>query len=172
MKVTAILTLGRDVANGRLDVVGDPLDEVGRVLVLDVEHLLVDFLGRHAAAEERGRGEVAAVARVGRAHHVLGVEHLLRQLRNGERAVLLRAARRQRGEAHHEEVQTRERHQVDGELAEIGVELAGEAQAARDARHDDRDEVVQVAERRSGELEGTKANIFFFHSEKILKGHT
>ena len=41
------------------------LDEVGRILVLDVEHLLVDLLGRHAAAEEGARREVAAVARVG-----------------------------------------------------------------------------------------------------------
>merc|ERR1719195_2412755 len=37
-------TLGRDIANGGLDVVGDPLNEVRGVLVLDVEHLLVDFL--------------------------------------------------------------------------------------------------------------------------------
>ncbi|KAF8290533.1 hypothetical protein TcYC6_0003130 [Trypanosoma cruzi] len=33
--------LGRDVADGGLDVVRDPLNEVGRVLVLHVEHLLV-----------------------------------------------------------------------------------------------------------------------------------
>merc|ERR1719497_275156 len=33
-----------DVTDGGLDVVGDPLDEVRRVLVLDVEHLLIDFL--------------------------------------------------------------------------------------------------------------------------------
>jgi len=151
--------LGRDVADGRLDVVGDPLDEVGRVLVLDVEHLLVDFLGRHAAAEEGGRGEVAAVARIGRAHHVLGVEHLLGQLGHGQRAVLLRAARRERGEAHHEEVETGERDQVDGDLAKVRVELAGEAQAARDAGHDDRDEVVEVTEGGSGELEGAEANV-------------
>ena len=43
--------------------------------------------------------------------------HLLRQLRHGERAVLLGAARRQRGEAVHEEMKTRERDHVDGELA-------------------------------------------------------
>ncbi|KAH8612474.1 hypothetical protein ERJ75_000884200 [Trypanosoma vivax] len=57
--------LGRDVADRGLDVVRDPLDEVGRVLVLHVEHLLVDLLCRHAAAEERGRRQVAAVAWVG-----------------------------------------------------------------------------------------------------------
>ena len=34
-----------DIANSRLDVVWDPLDEVRGVLVLNVEHLLVNFLG-------------------------------------------------------------------------------------------------------------------------------
>lgn len=33
--------LGGDVTDGRLDVVGDPLHEVGGVLVLDIEHLLI-----------------------------------------------------------------------------------------------------------------------------------
>ncbi len=35
---------GRNVADGRLHVVRDPLDEVAAVLVLNVQHLLVDFL--------------------------------------------------------------------------------------------------------------------------------
>jgi len=68
--------LWRDVAHGRLDVVGDPLDEVARVLALHVHHLLVHLLGGHAAAEHAAGREVAAVARVGGAHHVLGVEAL------------------------------------------------------------------------------------------------
>ena len=51
-------TARRNVTDGSLDVVRDPLDEVGRVLVLDVEHLLVDFLHRHAAAENCGDGQV------------------------------------------------------------------------------------------------------------------
>jgi len=44
--------LGWDIAHAGLDVVGDPLNEVGRVLVLDVEHLLVNLLGGHTATEE------------------------------------------------------------------------------------------------------------------------
>ena len=48
--------------------------------------------------------------RVGGSHHVLGVEHLLRELRNGNGTVLLAATRSQRREAGHEEVETRERH--------------------------------------------------------------
>merc|ERR1712166_1661569 len=37
-------SLGGDITDGRLDVVGNPLNEVRGVLVLDVEHLLVDLL--------------------------------------------------------------------------------------------------------------------------------
>lgn len=49
------------------------------------------------------------MSRVTRGHHILGVEHLLCELRNCQRAVLLRASRRQRCEAGHEEVQARKR---------------------------------------------------------------
>ena len=37
-------TTRRDVALGGEDVVGDPLDEVGAVLVLDDQHLVLDLL--------------------------------------------------------------------------------------------------------------------------------
>ncbi len=44
-------TTGWDVTDSGLDVVGDPLNEVGGVLVLDVEHLLVNLLHGHATTE-------------------------------------------------------------------------------------------------------------------------
>ncbi|POI19521.1 hypothetical protein CIB84_016734, partial [Bambusicola thoracicus] len=75
---------GRDVAHGHLDVVGDPLYEVGAVLALDGQHLLVHLLHGHAAAEDGGHGEVAAVAGVAGGHHVLGIEHLLGELGDGQ----------------------------------------------------------------------------------------
>ncbi len=78
---------GWDVAHRGLDVAGDPLDKVGRVLVLDVEHLLVHLLHAHAAAEDCGHSQVAAVAGVAGRHHILGVEHLLSQLRHSQGAV-------------------------------------------------------------------------------------
>jgi len=150
---------GRDVTHGGLDVVGDPLHEVGGVLVLHVEHLLVHLLGAHLAAEHGGRREVATVARVGGAHHVLGVPHLLGELRDRQGAVLLGAPGGERREADHEEVQARERDEVDGQLAEVGVELAREAEAAGDAAHGGGDEVVEVAEARGGELERAEADV-------------
>merc|ERR1719219_2099844 len=54
-------TSGRDVADSGLDVVGDPLHEVGAVLVLDVQHLLVNLLHGHAATENSSNCEVSAV---------------------------------------------------------------------------------------------------------------
>ena len=40
-----------NVTDSCLDIVGNPLDEVGRVLVLDIEHLLVHLLHGHATTE-------------------------------------------------------------------------------------------------------------------------
>merc|ERR1712078_637523 len=51
----------------------------------------------------------------------------------------------QRREAVHEEMKARERDHVDGELADVAVELAREAEAARHAAEAGRHEVVQVA---------------------------
>ena len=153
------VALGRDITLARLDVVRDPLDEVGRVLGLDVVHLLLDLLHRHLATEHGGDGEVTAVARVRGGHHVLCVEHLLGELRDGDGAELLRVGSSERGKADHEEVQTREGNHVDGELAQIAVELTGEAEGGGDAGHDDGDEAVQVTVPRGGELEDAEADL-------------
>ena len=53
----------RNVTNSSLDVVWDPFHEVGRVLVLDVEHLLIHFLHGHTATENSGNGQVTKVKR-------------------------------------------------------------------------------------------------------------
>ena len=64
------------------------------------------------------------MTRVTCGHHVLGVEHLLRQLGHGQRTVLLAATRRQRSKAGHEEVQTWEWNHVDGQFTQVSVQLS------------------------------------------------
>jgi len=148
-----------DVANGCLDVVGDPFNEVRRVLVDDVEHLFIDFLGGHSSTEHASASEVASVTRIGSAHHVLGIELLLSQLRHGQSTVLLRSTRCQRSKSHHEKVKTRERNHVDGKFAQVAVQLTRETQAAGSSANSSRDQVVQVTISRSGEFEGAEANV-------------
>lgn len=63
---------------------------------------------------------------IGSSHHVLGVEHLLSQLGDGNSTELRAIMGGERGKANHEEMQARERNQVDSHLSEIGVQLSRE----------------------------------------------
>merc|ERR1712032_1646807 len=61
-----------DITNSRFDVIWDPFNEVRRVLVLDVKHLLINLFGGHSSSEHSAGGQVSSVSWVGGAHHVLG----------------------------------------------------------------------------------------------------
>lgn len=47
-----------DIANGRLTIVRDPLDEVAGILVLYVQHLFVHLFHGHSAAKNSRHGEI------------------------------------------------------------------------------------------------------------------
>ena len=56
-------------------------------------------------------------------------------------------------------MKTWEGHHVDGQFAQIGIQLAREAEAGRDARHGERDQVIKVTVGWSRQLEGTEADV-------------
>ena len=148
-----------DVTHGRLDVVRDPFDEVAAVLVLYIQHLFVDLLHRHSTTEYRSYRQIATVTRIAGGHHILGVEHLLRKLWHRQGSVLLATAGGEGSEAGHEEVETWEWHHVHCQLPQISVQLSGESETGRDARHGCRDEMVEIAVCGSRQLQRTEADI-------------
>lgn len=109
----------RNVTVCGLDVVGDPFDKVLRVLGLHGVHCLVDFLHRDLSSPVGGDGEVSTLSRIGGGHHVLGIEELTDEFGNADGSVLLRLTSGQGGETGHEEMETRERNHVDGQLSQI-----------------------------------------------------
>lgn len=72
---------------------------------------------------------------------------------------MLRIARCQRRKARHEEVQSWKRHHINGQLAQVGVQLARKAQARRHAGHGQRHQVVQVAVLRVGYFQRAEADV-------------
>mmetsp|Transcript_24226 Transcript_24226/g.60688 ORF Transcript_24226/g.60688 Transcript_24226/m.60688 type:complete len:244 (+) Transcript_24226:323-1054(+) len=165
-------TSRRNLAYSALNVVRDPINEEQLVLLLDLDHLVIDILCAHLATEHHRRGEVATVARIRSGHHVARVKHLLSELSHRKRLVAHGGARCERSVADEEKVQTRERDQVHGQFAKVRVKLTREAQAARDAAHHLRDQTVQITVARCIQLECAKANIvqsFVIDAEHLVR---
>jgi hypothetical protein len=60
---------------------------------------------------------------------------------------------------------------VDGELAEVRVQLTGETQAGRDTGHDHRHKVVEVTVGGGGEFQCTEADVvksFVIDTESLI----
>ncbi len=124
MNVTDILRPRGGISHGRSGRCWDPLDELGRVLLLEALHLVLDVLHRHLTAEVGGAGEVSA-RRVSQQSSCSCCRSLLGDLGDGDGTVRLRATGGEGRETDHEEVETREGHHVDGELSQVRVELTG-----------------------------------------------
>ena len=130
---------------GCLGAVGNPFHKVGIVMLLVLEHVLFHFLGRDLASEQSGHGQIASVARIRGSHHVAVIKHLRGQLGNSQVAIGLGIARCQGCKANHEEMQTWKGHHVDSQLSQVCIQLTRETQASRDAAHDSRYQVVEIA---------------------------
>lgn len=152
-------TLGGNIANGRLDVVGNPFNEVRRVLILDVEHLFIDFFGGHSSSEKGRSSQISSVSGISSTHHILGIEHLLGQFRNSKSSVLLRTSGSKGSETNHEEVKTREGNQIDSQFSEIRVQLTRESKTASNTGHGSRDQVVQITISGGGKFKSSETDI-------------
>merc|ERR1712232_654090 len=111
------------------------------------------------------------MTRISSAHHVLSVEHLLGEFRNGQGTVLLGTTGSERGEPGHEEVQTRKGDHVDSDLTQVTVQLTRETDAASGGGHSSRDQMVQVTVGGGGQLQGTEADIvegFVVHHHNLI----
>ena len=105
-------TPGRNVTHCTLDVIWYPLYKELRVFVMHVEYFLLNLLRRHSATENRSARKESTVTWVCSAHHVLGVEQLLGQLRYSEGSVTLRSTRGKGSKSDHKEVRSRERDEI------------------------------------------------------------
>ena len=114
---------GRDITDSGLHVVGDPFHKVGAVLVLHVQHLLINFLHGHTATEHGRNRQVSSVPWITGSHHVFRIKHLLGKLWYCECTVLLGSSAGERSKSRHEEVKTRERNHVHCQLPEISIQL-------------------------------------------------
>ena len=112
---------GWDITDSCLHVVWDPFHEVWAVLVLNIQHLFINFFHGHSATEHRSDCKVSTMTRITSCHHVLCIEHLLGKFWHGKRTVLLGSTAGKWCKARHKEVKTREWYHVHCQLTEVGV---------------------------------------------------
>jgi hypothetical protein len=112
------------------------------------------------------------VAGISGAHHVLGIEGLLGDLRDAQGTVLLGTSGGEGGKSHHKEVKTGEGNHVHGQLAEIAVKLTRESETASGSANGSGHQMVEVTVGGGGELQGSEADIvqgFVIKREALIR---
>ena len=118
-----IQSLWRNITDRWFDIVWDPLNKVRRILVLQVEHLLVHFLSAHITTEHGTSGQVFPSLWVTGSHHVLGVKHLCGEFCHIDFSVIRACQWSQWSSPDQEKVETRERYQIDSQFPQVWVKL-------------------------------------------------
>ena len=90
-------------------------------------------------------GGVASVSRVCQTHHVLRIEHPLRELRHSAREILPRLTRREWSNDRPEEMQPPGKDHIDSDLPQIAIQWPGEASASSDVTRHFNHQMIQVA---------------------------
>ena len=142
-----------------LDVVWNPLNEIWWVLVLNVQHLFVDFFSWHSSSEQGWGCQISSVSWVSSAHHVLGIEHLLSEFWDGQSSILLWSSWGKWGESNHEEMESWEWNQVDGQFSQIWVELTWESETTGNTWHSSWDQMVKITIGWGGQLKSSETDI-------------
>jgi len=84
---------------------------------------------------------------------------LRNELWNRNSSVVSSLSGSKRSESNQEEVETRERNEIDGQLSKIRVELSRESEAACNSTHNGRDQMIQVSICGGCEFEGSETDI-------------
>ena len=150
---------GRNVTGGGHRAVRDPGNEVLAHLVLHATHHLLHLLHPDLPPHDGGHREEPAPPGVTARQVVTGLEELRDQLTDSESLELLTLSAHQRSEPGHEEVEPGEGNQVDRQLPEVRIELAGEPEAGGHTGHGEGHQVVEVKVGRRLELEVLSADV-------------
>ena len=148
-----------DIADWWFNVVWNPLNEIGWVLVLNIQHLFIDFFGWHSSSKKGWGCKISTVSWIRSAHHVLSIKHLLGELWDGKGSVLLRSSWGQWSESSHEEMETGERNQVYSQFSQVRVQLTWESKAASNSWNSSWDQMVKITIGWGSKLKSSETDI-------------